>query len=343
MTEPFLFSGERSLRSEMPKRRFNYPNISLSAYTLRVRDLANLHTAAKTDNFAGGKDLFTVLMGYLEELKVNRAHDAEEQKLVGVSELSHSGRYIQGIIQTGDYGYEATLIDIDTRRLAHRRKVREAELIPFFFLIYLPKNADEGIVILQRFRNLGVRESFLSQFEKWFKTTFRADSSAFRLEINPIVDAELVNKYINDSSLKKIRMVQFKMHPDIAKAMKLQDHLEEIGSIEISVSARFDGALEALKSKVSQVLNKKSKLEGLIEFPGLEYDTVKCEVDIGGAKRTIDLAHPYEMSAYFDISHDVKIKNGHPEFDSIHAIARTYCSRIDEILKKGLQSHDKQD
>jgi hypothetical protein len=57
----------------MPKRKFSYPNISLSAYTLRVKDLANLHKNAKTDNFAGGKDMLNVLMDYLEELKLNHS------------------------------------------------------------------------------------------------------------------------------------------------------------------------------------------------------------------------------------------------------------------------------
>lgn len=335
----------------MSTHRFAGPNISLSSYTIRVRGKANPNQAVKTDNFAAEKDLekdlFDVCYDYLNDLKVDfsprqlklkLSPDPIEQKLMVVTELYSSGRYLYGLVRTGDYGYESTLINIDTGKVAHQRKSREAELVPFYFLIYLPHNADEGVVILQRFRAVGIREVFLSSFERHFKEMFGIERDSFRMEINPLVEARLINEYMKNSTLKKIRMVQFKMHSDIAEAMNLQDHLEEIGTIEISISARPNGALKGLKDKVTEVFKHRANLEGLIEFPKMAYDTVKCEVDIDGARRTIDLASPFEGAASYDISNQVEIENGHPVFDSINEVAHKYCSRVYGSLKrKGLR------
>ena len=61
----------------------------------------------------------------------------------------------------------------------------------------------------------------------------------------------------------------------------------------------------------------------MIELRGYEYDNVKVELDVRGSKKTLDLSDLLKIRAYVDITSDIHVDDdGHPEFNSIDAVAR---------------------
>ena len=99
---------------------------------------------------------------------------------------------ISGIIESGDYGYESTLVNIKTGKKKYDRKVDDTEIKPFYFLIYLPKNTAIGYVILQRLGVYGIHSVFKNHITKFFKLRF----ANLQLELSQFISKELATTFI---------------------------------------------------------------------------------------------------------------------------------------------------
>ena len=76
-------------------------------------------------------------------------------------------------------------------------------------------------------------------------------------------------------------------------------------------------------NRLREVFNGRRHIQEMIELRGYEYDNVKVELDVRGSKRTLDLSDLLKIRAYVDITSDICIQdNGHPEFNSIDAVAQ---------------------
>lgn len=313
--------------------------IYLSGYSLRVKNRKrNLVLDKDEDEETKSKtpDNFLVLKNYLNiifsEFDVNK----DIRKLIKVEKLkvdnSDKERILSGLIKTGEYGYESELVKVPNRLVSHKRETDEAEMLPFYFLISMPSGRDEGIVILQRFGQKGIRKIFLDSFNKYYKNLY----PNFKIEMWPLVTKKLIDYYMNYGGLKKIRFIKFSMSKDIEDAYDSQDHEEEEGYTELIAHAdRGLGKFLHLKGRVKEFLNGKRELKKLIELKehSFEYDNVKLELEVDKTSRTIDLSHIYKLRAYYDITDRVRMsENGHPEFESIDRNARELLKDLSDAI-----------
>jgi hypothetical protein len=303
---------------------------SLSSYTLRVSDGSG--SSVQLDDIGTGKDLFELLAGFLGGLKDDFSHDADNQKLLRVARLEKSERYLKGIIETGEYGYESTLYDVGQGQVSHQRKVTEAEMLPFYFVVKVPRDVQEGIVLLQRFKQFGIRKILIDSFDEYFSR----ECPGFRLAINPLVPEETVKDIIKKGRVMKVRLVRFSVPADIADAYDNPGPVEEgAGHVELSVVAKRKGGLPIIR-RLLEVLGKTREINKLIELQHFEYENVKVEVNFGGIHRTIDLSKLNRFRAYFDISDQVKIgPGGHPAFENLDSIATGLLRDLAEAIGSG--------
>ena len=247
---------------------------------------------------------------------------------------SHSDpRMISGIVETGQYGYEADLYDVAAESISHTRTSVEAEMVPFFFLAYLPARRNEGVLILQRRSQYGIRTVFLKDFARHLQEEF----PNIRVEFNPLVTQNLIDRFIEDGRINKVRFIRFDLRSDITDYFVSDGHTESPGQAEVTISARRNGALNLL-GRVSEVLSGTRPVDKMVELrelvPGLDfsYNTVKVELELGGNRRTLDLSKPMKLRAYYDISSEVEVgTNGHPQFDSIEGLA---LDLMDDLLEE---------
>lgn len=303
-------------------------SFSLASYAIRVKDKKRNLYVPQIDNFAGGADIFDIFDRYLNILKNNLAHDHKHKKLMQVIYLNSNHRILNGIIETGEYGYESNLCDINSGSVSHRRQIHEAEMVPFYSLISLPRKVDEGIIILQRFKQFGIRKVLLGDFNNYFAS----QCPNFSIEVNPLIPEQLVSQYLHDGRITKIRFIRFSIPRDVADAYDVQGHVEEEGYTELVVSARRNKHIPIL-GRIHEFLNGNRELRGLIELQNFEYDTVKVEVEINKNHRTIDLANLHKIRAYYDITEEVQISDsGHPSFDSIDTVAMRLLGDLSEAI-----------
>lgn len=288
---------------------------SLAGYTLRVREGGE--QVEELDDFCDEADLIEILYDRLDSLQNDLSHNPEEQKLTRVSTLHRHDRTITGIIETGEYGFESELIDVGRRRLSHRRTTTEAEMLPFYFLIDIPESADEGIMILERFKQFGIRGSLSADFKEHLAGT----CPEAKLFVHPLVPENLVKQYLQDGRIIKISFVTFRIPTDITDAYDTRGHTEEGGHMELSVYARRNGELP-LKRRIRDVLTGRRQGSGLVELRDFDYHQVKLQVRVGAGTHTIDLSNLHKLRAHYDVTERVRVDaTGHPSFDSMDAAA----------------------
>jgi hypothetical protein len=306
------------------------PTTSLASYAIRVWNIDE-READPISSFADDSDLFDFLNDFFVGLKTKVAHDASVQQVLRVKTLNVVGRQLSGIIETGEYGSESELWDVKKASLAHMRKTTEADMIPFYFLVDLPKGPDEGLLVLERRGMSGIRQVLYHAVSSEFDHKFKDH----RLRFDPLVQGKELEKYVK-GKIESIRFVRFDIPKDISDAFA-SGHKEVKGRVELVVHAQRGKSLP-LNDMLSRFLRGGTKVGELIALDEtkFKYENIKMQSRVGRSRRTIDLARTKHLRSYHDISDTVQFdpKSGNPKFDSIHGLATALAEQLKSQMYK---------
>ena len=162
------------------------PRFSLSCYSIRggIRD-NDSDAYLRLDRFGGSQHLLGVFVQYLAERRaLHYSVKGGNQRVLLIRRFENQDELVRGIVETGEFGYEADLRDVETTNLTYKRTTNDAEMMPFYFLAYhFPFNLDEGVLILQRRAQYGIRTVFLQDFADYFRQHY----PGIAVEINPLL------------------------------------------------------------------------------------------------------------------------------------------------------------
>jgi len=306
------------------------PRFFLASYTIRLRDRPS-DTYQLLGNFTGPNDLLAVFNQYLANRQATYSHDTASQKLLRVLQFASQSRSISGVVETGEYGYESTLYDVQTAAVSYQRTTNDAEMLPFYFLAHVPAQRDEGVLLLERMGQLGIRKVFLGDFIDYFHQYH----PSIDVEFNPLVPQQLVTQYLQGGRVTKLRFIRFSVPSDITDAYDRGGHEEEAGYIEFVVHARRNRRIPII-SRIRDVVDGRRQVSNMIEIRGFEYDSVKVEIEMEGNRRTIDLSNLMKLRAQYDVTPDIQIgANGHPVFSSIDAVAKRLLEDLLSSMNAG--------
>ena len=298
----------------------------LSSYTIRLREIAS-GNLLPLGSFLPNTDFLDELNVYLTNRGTTPSHNSIEQRLLQVDQFQHTNRTFRGIVKTGEYGFESTLYDVPSSTVAHYRTVDQAEMLPFYFLAYIPSQSNVGMLILERFGQFGIRKVMLEDFKSFFESRYQG----ITVEINPLVPRQLASEYLSSGRLLKIRFIRLSIPSDIA------DHFdhgldEEPGYAELSICAKRKGHLPLLHNvlgRLQRILNGDAEINSLMQIQSFDYDNIKIEINVRGSRKTLDLLHLDRIRPYFDISSSVIMGgDGHPTFASIDAVAEGLMNEL---------------
>ncbi len=302
----------------------------LTSYTVRLRR-KNSREYLHLDNFANNHDFLATLTTYLRERQANRSINGETQKLLGVLNYQQQGRTISGRFESGEYGYEAELYDVQADAMAYQRTMYDAEVIPFYFRAQFPNQQDEGVLVLQRRGQLGVKLALMQDFSNYFGNLY----PNLMLEINPLVPQQLIDQLMGNGELTKVRFVRFDIPNDITDAYEGGGHVEQLGHAELVILARRNRRIPLL-DRVRDVLARRRQVNEMVEIQDFDYDTVKVEIQLGSSKRTVDLSDVMNLRSNYDVTDDLEIgADGHPLFDSIDGVARELLEELMQGIGAG--------
>jgi len=345
------------LLSTLNRGEENMNTISLRTYTLRLthKDATNNLRLDQIYDYVNEKekliaeakykenDSFNIIKSFLNNLITDYSVDDYAKKIfrVGKCVIDENERLISGIIQTGDYGYETELVDTGSGAVSYKRKTSDAEVMPFYFLIYNPKEKDEGCVILQEFKGLGIKTAFL----KYIRDCFCSENENFVVNMLPLVPEQLIQELFSKGEPKKLRYIKFGLKSDPADVGN--DHQEDEYNIELNISARRnkyfqirDGICDSISNykpldEIMSHFYDKKKFDRVIELHDFEYDIVKLQLSINGKTKIIDLSNPYTLRPIHDITGEVEIgADQHPMFISIDKIAKNLLKTYTDAMSE---------
>lgn len=298
---------------------------SLSPYVFHIREVRGEQDDREAVSDFGGNDFYAFLAAHL-----GHPHAAvDDDKFIKFGSCVPGERQIEGLIETGDYGYESDLVDVGTGSQTHHRQINEAELLPFYYLFEVPEGQDEGILLLQRFQQFGVRHALVPELQAAFRSAFKA----YRLIVNPIVTGDAWRAYIDNSDLKAVHFIRYQTPTDIADAYD-QAHREDAGQAEFVLHSRRGRSLP-LRGRIADAIAGRRQVTNIIEIPNFDYDRVKVVVQQGATERVLLLDKP-QARVTFDITDRVTTApNGHPTFASVSQVAKEIVTELRDMMGGG--------
>jgi hypothetical protein len=302
--------------------------IQLSTYVLQFKD-RETGEFIELNNILGN-DFLDLFQEYLDD-RSSEAHDDEErQQLLRCDQYERADdRTIAGIFESGEYGFAADLYNVVNQATAYHREPSDAELLPFYFLVSVPDNEQRAVLVLQRFRQYGVRSAMWSDLVDYMQS-YRQD---FVISLEPLVPAGVVEQIQESEDIKSVRFIKFSLPSDIADELDPEHQLEEEdGVLELTVKANRGSHLPAI-TKVTDWLRGGRELGEVIQLQGVEYDQVKVQVDIAGKTRTVDISDFGRIRGQIDVTGQVDVDaSGHPTYDSIDEAARDILEDMQQQL-----------
>ncbi|MGM3305775.1 hypothetical protein ACSQ6I_07240 [Anabaena sp. WFMT] len=305
---------------------------SLAPYTLKIKqkDSSQYYSFSKII----GSDFFDIIYNYLDIELRNPSINSGATEIFKINKLQKSERIISGLFETGENGFGSKLVNVPTGKISYQKSPQEAELIPYYFILKLPPLAKVGIIIFQRFKNLGIKDLFFRYLSQYLLDKF---SNKYILEMNPLIPTDLLKKYI-EGRIVQVRFIKrgFPSDKFVANIDGFPDDKEHnfTGRSELVLAAPRKGNFPAwfcsqLNTNIDKIVkDSHTPLSSLIELSGFDYENVKIKVQVGKNYKTIDLSHTDKLRYYEDISKIKVDPSGHPEFDSINFEAQILLEEL---------------
>jgi hypothetical protein len=303
---------------------------ALAAYSINVWNFEEREREVISD-FEDEQDLLELFSTFLSSLQVKASHDKKNRQLLTVETLKidKKARILCGVIETGEYGSESKLRDVDTEEVVYKKKIKEADMLPFYFLFDLPEGSEDGILVLQRTGMFGIRKILADVVNFWFEAKF----PDYGLRLHPLAEPGDLEKY-KEGQVETVRFIGYDIPGDIADALDTVNKKFD-GHVELVITARR-GSFLNVKDRIRRFFNKEVELNKFIALKEtkFKYKDVKLKTKVGRSKRTVSLAELKLLRSYYDISDDVIVNpaTGHPAFDSIDDLARGLAGRVKKSL-----------
>nr|WP_321412844.1 hypothetical protein [uncultured Allomuricauda sp.] len=302
----------------------------LEVYTIKVRERGKKKNVYPPENFLGRNDFLTFFQEYIksfdQQLELNEDQKKSLKLASDTLSFSASERTISGVIESGDYGYTGTGINIKTGDKSYDRTVDDTEIKPFYFLLYIPRKRKVGFVILQRIGVYGIHSVFKKHLNNFFESRF----ANLKLDFDQFVSKELARAFVEKGNIKEITFVKNNLPADIAEKVGLKGYQREIKSLELKIKAKSRLAINDKAAKFMNDPNTSFFEVETLESLGFDGDhKIKVKSKFNGNTRTVDLSETGQIRPYYDIDGDIKKnKDGHPVFESIDKIAKELIKEL---------------
>ena len=228
-------------------------------------------------------------------------------------------RTISGVIETGKYGKEENVVDVDKTDNEPVFKIHKNHSVqkPFFFLVCISNLKKDGIIILERDGVLGIKQVFTRLLKDFIKSKFED----YTLHLTNFIDQQIVKNYIEKGEYNSIKLIRHSLPNDVAERYGL-DRLEtEDFFLELTIKTK--GRRKILgnsRRRIQEIFENSASgffvSEELNDVGFDEKSIVKVNSTYNNSSRTIDLSDTMKFKPYYEVDVDINA-TGHSEFNSI--------------------------
>lgn len=304
-------------------------SIGVSLYSIALAK-RNSQKYLDLGSFENGKDLFKelgVILKAVAKKPLDVTGSSRKIRIVSAKEVKRS---VDGLLEIGHFGYGSSLRDVKTGNENYRRKISDAEMIPLYYCMWIPKSGTRGVLALQYFGEVGAKSCFqellTSRFEKKYKD--------YSLRIRKLVSEAVIRKALEKAPIAKLRFIQHGVAKDIADAYAGNRLDPKTAHVELVIKVKKTVSIgQGARDRIMQVLQGKRKLDSVLELDGFEYQELKAEVELAGRIRTIRIGKPDGMTSKIDVTDSVEVDaDGHPKKASITKVCAGLIADFAKLL-----------
>lgn len=297
--------------------------ISLATYSVRVRLKRQKEDYEEFGKVGGNTNFCAACRKVLTSLKRKHQRQDEAQHVLRVNSLNSEGDGMWGTIVSGEFGYEAEGVNAETFKNSYTRTKDDAELLPFYFYLELPRDKSIGILITQRYGHFGT----YSSLRRALKEHFAEALPDYEVEFSRLVPASVLETYLK-GELTTISIRSYYVPEEVTDRFHLGANLRKEASYTVTFRAKRGKYLK----EPGFVTRWRTGKASIIELPD-EFDMARTRVKLGyevdGKTRLMDTLDLASMAPYFDVTEEVKIgENGHPTLESLHALALEHAKEL---------------
>lgn len=233
--------------------------------------------------------------------------------------------YIDGIIESGDYGTQEDIINIDTGKFQYTKTLQDAALVPFYFMIYVLPHSSEGYLIVERIGTLGISSLLKTAIANFIAPQL---TDHYTLSIEPYLVPQILKIRLDAvGGAKKVRLKG--VDKNQFKDLKTEQNFGECTTEVVFAAPKNKPILDILPI-IRKLREAKEKGES-IRVNNIECLDVSFELDINGKSRTVTVADMKSIGMNLDITQQVDLgPTNYPTYKCLNHEAHIILSYLME-------------
>lgn len=307
-------------------------HISLSVYKVTINKFQKKNFEILTD-YDNGKNLLkqvdTMFLSWKQELsKDENASNVSRIRKKSDTEWEYHmhSTYIDGIIESGEYGTQEEIIGVKKGERRFLKTPQDATMYPFYFMLFIRPNSREGYLILERIGNMGILTITSKAIREYVAKEL---SDHYLLDIRPYIVPEILKINLRDNGgIKKVILKGVK-YEKLSGSNKNQTF--EGCQTQISFVAPKNQYIQKGQDLLKNLIEKESsrKENEPYNIEDLECSSVSFELNINGSTRTASVANLTNIGMNIDITNDIqRDRTGYPTYESLNQEAHKILSYV---------------
>ncbi|MDG3547444.1 hypothetical protein [Methanobacterium formicicum] len=313
----------------------------LTPYIIRIRQkrstefliLDDLDITNESSSGDSGIDLFDVLKNFFETNDKIIDEDLKKTLYINDDQIEYEERSIFGTIRSGEYGYNADFLNINTLdRVQDARTEDDSEDYPFVFFLNIPRNKNYGILILQTFKTIRIKTILEKALIEHIGGVSDYDLT---IKFNPLISSDLLEKLENASKVIDVEFVRHDVPRDPFERYHNTQNEDGMNREELTERRIFTPKrnkninVDGLKSFLRTIQNRDIEY---FEILGENYDEIKIQVDINGSRTTLTMGTFNKIRESLPLPTDFPLDKGFPRYTNLITLMRRYI--FTEIIPK---------
>lgn len=242
----------------------------------------------------------------------------------GPTPQAAASQSISGHVESGKYGIESTLVNVNNFNRIKRREKTDCEFIPFFFLMDFEPQKDSVILLTEQYGNYSPKGIFLDRLQQYVAMKL---SPNHKVETETIVSEEVVKELLG-KHVKALRFHFARVPADVADDLGNDRHIVQNGEMEVRIKAKNG----SFPSCVWHLLQKQRRTG--ISIGEETSDKVKVEIEVErGRTKTVDIGNLAAFRMSFPIAEREDVQgNGHPSDNQMLEEAKDVLNLCRKVL-----------
>ncbi|MDR3223142.1 MAG: hypothetical protein LBT66_05360 [Methanobrevibacter sp.] len=326
--------------------------ITFASYSIKIKDkkdedkklsLDKLYKKGLEENM---NDLLDVLISFFnaneltidkklaisEKKEINKKiYFSIKKKIVSLEHFRNDNRIIYGVFNYGSFGKETKVMSLNN---FNEEIIGEGKALlqPFYFLFYIPKDRERGILILERRGNNGIKTTL----DEWLeKDLFSEDKVlyGYRPKIKGFLPKNDWEKLIDSATVTSFEFEEVSGLPD--KTDYINNEFEGIkGTATVKINVNKKESKANIKKLFTNIISKNhDQTNGFIEFEEKRITNLRVKMKINGKERTYS-ADGESISPHMDIEvSENDFEKGYPKFEIIHQKAIEHKDYLKKFME----------